>query len=177
MRKVALGVALLVVIGGFCAPAAAAVEYVKVCSLYGAGFFYVPGTDTCINPVTGDMRTQTEFGTRRFVSDIANRVAVTESEIAALQDAQQALRARFDAAFRDQADGIAIAMALESPDLAGSEHFGFKVNWGTYENSNAFGVTFAGVLAENANNRLTLSGGVAFTGNNIGGHAGLQFSW
>ncbi|RJF68634.1 porin [Rhodopseudomonas palustris] len=27
---------------------AKAVEYVKVCSLYGAGFYYVPGTDTCI---------------------------------------------------------------------------------------------------------------------------------
>ncbi|WP_247990946.1 porin [Bradyrhizobium sp. 186] len=26
---------------------AAPVEYVKVCSLYGAGFFYIPGTDTC----------------------------------------------------------------------------------------------------------------------------------
>src|SRR5260370_22637195 len=24
------------------------VEYVKVCSIYGAGFWYVPGTDTCI---------------------------------------------------------------------------------------------------------------------------------
>ncbi|MFH1342050.1 MAG: porin [Pseudomonadota bacterium] len=27
---------------------AKAVEYVKICSLYGAGFWYVPGTDTCI---------------------------------------------------------------------------------------------------------------------------------
>src|SRR5689334_6405089 len=27
---------------------AKAVEYVKVCSLYGAGFFYIPGTDTCL---------------------------------------------------------------------------------------------------------------------------------
>ena len=27
---------------------AKAVEYVKVCSLYGAGFYYMPGTDTCI---------------------------------------------------------------------------------------------------------------------------------
>jgi len=27
---------------------AKAVEYVKVCSLYGAGFYYIPGTDTCI---------------------------------------------------------------------------------------------------------------------------------
>ena len=26
---------------------AAPVEYVRICSLYGAGFFYIPGTDTC----------------------------------------------------------------------------------------------------------------------------------
>ncbi len=31
------------------APGYAAVEYVKICSLYGAGFFYIPGTDTCVN--------------------------------------------------------------------------------------------------------------------------------
>jgi hypothetical protein len=27
---------------------AKAVEYVRVCSLYGAGFYYIPGTDTCV---------------------------------------------------------------------------------------------------------------------------------
>jgi Porin subfamily len=27
---------------------AKAVEYVRICSLYGAGFFYIPGTDTCV---------------------------------------------------------------------------------------------------------------------------------
>src|SRR4030081_214412 len=27
---------------------AKAVEYVRVCSLYGTGFYYIPGTDTCI---------------------------------------------------------------------------------------------------------------------------------
>jgi Porin subfamily len=26
-----------------------AIEYVKICSLYGSGFFYIPGTDTCTN--------------------------------------------------------------------------------------------------------------------------------
>jgi hypothetical protein len=30
---------------------AKAVEYVRICSLYGAGFFYIPGTDTCIKLV------------------------------------------------------------------------------------------------------------------------------
>ena len=27
---------------------AKAVEYVKICSLYGAGFYYIPGTDICM---------------------------------------------------------------------------------------------------------------------------------
>ncbi|MBX9740438.1 MAG: porin, partial [Beijerinckiaceae bacterium] len=27
---------------------AAPASYVKVCDAYGAGFFYIPGTDTCI---------------------------------------------------------------------------------------------------------------------------------
>src|SRR5690349_24549179 len=33
------------------------VEYVKVCSLYGAGFYYIPGTDTCIK-LGGFIRTE-----------------------------------------------------------------------------------------------------------------------
>ena len=37
--------------------------------------------------------------------------------------------------------------------------------------------TFAGVIAEGAAGRLTLSGGVAVAGDNVGGRAGLQFSW
>ena len=34
----------------------AAVEYVKVCSSFGANFMNVPGTDTCYNPTTGETR-------------------------------------------------------------------------------------------------------------------------
>jgi len=44
--------AALVAVGGAQAAdlpvKAKAVEYVKVCSLYGPGFYYIPGTDTCI---------------------------------------------------------------------------------------------------------------------------------
>jgi Porin subfamily len=46
-RPIALGataaLAALIATPGRAAP----VEYVRVCSLYGAGFFYIPGTDTC----------------------------------------------------------------------------------------------------------------------------------
>ncbi|MGB7257197.1 MAG: porin, partial [Pseudolabrys sp.] len=31
-----------------CRRSAKPVQYVKICSLYGAGFYYIPGTDTCI---------------------------------------------------------------------------------------------------------------------------------
>jgi len=37
------------------------VEYVKVCSLYGAGFFYVPGTDTCLK-IGMYLRSDTFYG-------------------------------------------------------------------------------------------------------------------
>ena len=37
------------------------VEYVKICSLYGAGFFYIPGTDSCLK-IGGYMWYEAEFG-------------------------------------------------------------------------------------------------------------------
>ncbi len=39
---------------------AKAVEYVRICSLYGAGFFFIPGTDTCIK-LGGYLRVDTTF--------------------------------------------------------------------------------------------------------------------
>jgi hypothetical protein len=36
------------------------VEYVRACSIYGAGFWYVPGTDTCIK-IGGFVKLQTEY--------------------------------------------------------------------------------------------------------------------
>src|SRR5437773_432316 len=44
---------------------ASPVEYVRICSLYGSGFAYIPGTDICLNIQTGDARQATEGGTWR----------------------------------------------------------------------------------------------------------------
>jgi hypothetical protein len=41
---------------------AKAVEYVRVCSLYGAGFYYIPGTDTCIK-LSGYLRVDMTINT------------------------------------------------------------------------------------------------------------------
>src|SRR5712691_7590189 len=36
------------------------VQYVKICSLYGDGFYYIPGTDTCLK-MGGFLRVQAEY--------------------------------------------------------------------------------------------------------------------
>jgi hypothetical protein len=44
---------------------AKAVEYVRICSLYGAGFFYIPGADTCIK-LGGYLRVETAFNSTHY---------------------------------------------------------------------------------------------------------------
>src|SRR5689334_18645179 len=41
---------------------AKAIEYVKICSPYGVGFYYIPGTDTCIK-LAGYLRAETGLAT------------------------------------------------------------------------------------------------------------------
>lgn len=45
VAAIAAGFAAMIATPGHAAP----VEYVRICSLYGAGFFYIPGTDTCVD--------------------------------------------------------------------------------------------------------------------------------
>lgn len=46
--------------------AAAAVEYVRICTIFGSGLYYIPGTDTCVNPATNDAREVTSGGVWRW---------------------------------------------------------------------------------------------------------------
>jgi hypothetical protein len=41
-------------------PVPAAVDYVKVCDTFGAGFFYIPGTETCLD-ISGRVRFRVEY--------------------------------------------------------------------------------------------------------------------
>ncbi|WGR72965.1 MULTISPECIES: porin [unclassified Bradyrhizobium] len=53
---------------------AKAIEYVKICSLYGAGFYYIPGTDTCIK-LGGYLRADTVLATSSDFSGALGGVA------------------------------------------------------------------------------------------------------
>jgi len=60
------------------------VEYVKVCSLYGAGFYYMPGTDLCIK-VGGWVRAEAAYGANGnmtwgpFNGNVNNRTTSNEA--------------------------------------------------------------------------------------------------
>lgn len=56
------------------------VEYVKICSVFGADFFYVPGRETCVNASTGEERVVTEAGMITTDSELARRVRALESD-------------------------------------------------------------------------------------------------
>jgi hypothetical protein len=47
------------------------VQYVKICSLYGAGFYYMPGTDTCLK-VGGYVRAEYDINAKGSFSPIIN---------------------------------------------------------------------------------------------------------
>lgn len=161
-RLVSLG--FLTAASGFSVPALAApVEYVRVCTAYGANYYYSPGTDTCINANTGETRRLTEDGVIAGKTALASKVDDIDSRV------QRAF------------EGASVASALTSPDLVQGEHFGVRVNWGNAGQSNAMGITGAAVLGEGfmpgGNGRLAGAAGVAFSGKTVGGNAGLQLTW
>jgi hypothetical protein len=81
----------------------------------------------------------------------------------------------------DNAEGVAMAMSIQNPDLVGEERVALKVGWGTFSGEHAMGVTVAGVVLPDIGLgiRLGLAGGAAFglSEGNVGGQAGFQLSW
>ena len=64
IKSLILGSAAVLVAGGAAQaadlPVAEPVDYVKVCDAYGAGYFFIPGTDTCLK-IGGYARTEATF--------------------------------------------------------------------------------------------------------------------
>ncbi|MDR3476156.1 MAG: porin [Devosia sp.] len=148
-RTLALA-ALILAASPFGAAQAAPVAYVRVCTLYGAMYYYLPGTETCVNANTGRTKTKTEYG----VVD-----GVTQTE----QDALDAL------------EGAAISMALPGTVVDPGKHFGVSAHFGTFEGQNALGVGGAFRLNDN----VTFDGGVGvgLSYHTVGGRAGFNISW
>jgi hypothetical protein len=79
--------------------------------------------------------------------------------------------------YRDRvlSEGIAMAFAMDAPDLQAGETFAVSGNWGTFEGDHAIAAGFAARLAPN----VTFNGGIAAGSGEgtLGGKAGLRFGW
>ena len=82
------------------------VEYVKVCSLYGAGFYYIPGTDICLK-VCGYVRYQANYGTS----------SITAGPFAGAQHLQQPSWRRRTSAMRART-----IIGIDTPPADGIRH-------------------------------------------------------
>jgi hypothetical protein len=96
----------------------------------------------------------------------------------------------YDALSKNQA-GVAIAMTVATPSLQSGEKFGVALNWGTFEQSQAIGISVMGVIGRSVlteGDRLALTGsyggsirsqsfGGRTTSSAHGGRAGVQLTW
>src|SRR4051794_16610956 len=60
---------------------AKAVEYVKICTLYGVGFYYIPGTDTCVK-LGGYLRAEVALNAGGNYNGSYNSVAGANNRLA-----------------------------------------------------------------------------------------------
>jgi hypothetical protein len=139
-------------------PSAAAVEYVRICSLFGASYFYSPGTDSCINAITGEVKTQTAFGLMRRQTYFTARVRALESDYCdrcfaavrangAIAHSEQVTGAtrvgvgRFEVQFAKPVTQCAVNATLGSPDANGSQQLPGVITVGRAPNATNTGVS------------------------------------
>jgi hypothetical protein len=106
----------------------------------------------------------------QILDDHSEHLAQLDSQVAGLQNQMFNLGRRMDKAYA----GIAMAMAMESPQVDPGHKFGVSMNWGTFEGYNAG--SFNGKFRFDDN--ISLTGGFGFAEKGtVGGRAGLQFQW
>ncbi|MGO1164044.1 porin [Brucella sp. C7-11G] len=72
------------------APEPEAVEYVRVCDAYGAGYFYIPGTETCLR-IHGYVRYDLKGGDNVYATTSKFAADVVESELKLTGDLKDAV--------------------------------------------------------------------------------------
>lgn len=139
----------LLVLSGFVSASAKAepVEYVRVCDAFGTGWFYIPGSETCLNASSHETRTMTEDG-----------VVVGESE----------LRSRFESAF-------AINLAIPTAYVEQNHNFAFAMNLSLIEGNSAIGAS--GAMRLNEHTTFNGGIGADPATGMVGGRAGFNVSW
>lgn len=127
------------------------IEYVRTCDMFGTNFYYSPGTDTCVNAITGETRKVTD-------GDV-----VVSGETDVLKAA------------KDANEGVALSLALPNATVDSGKTFGAAANFGTFNGESAIGVS--GAISPT--DGLTINGafGMGLSRGTVGGRAGINYSW
>jgi hypothetical protein len=138
-------------------PKVAPVEYVRVCDVYGAGFFYIPGTDTCLK-LSGYVGADRGNGVRfEFQAGNNQYIGLRSREVIGLpfSGAEKNTETGFlDGPLRCPTTGNCIipvtpeqASAFGIPDIVGNVRP--DLGWGTFQVAGGFGdFQYGGSVAE-----------------------------
>ncbi|HWG03505.1 MAG TPA: porin, partial [Beijerinckiaceae bacterium] len=158
-RSLLLGSAALLVVAAGAQAAdlpsrkAAPVQYVKICDAYGAGFFYIPGTDTCLR-VGGYVRAEYQYTPGQSIRSVATG-AVTQISSAQDQTGME-MRGRIDVDARTQTNWGTVQTVVQ---LRGTNTDGIRSSSGTSNFSTAY------VPNGNSSSALTMERGyIRFAG-------------
>ncbi len=129
---------------------AAPVEYTKICSIGDVVGFIVPGTDTCLDPMTGKTAIATSSGAAYGLSPMA--MSIDRS-----------------------LEGVAIVTALPTAIIEPGKTYAIAVDLGTFDVYDAIG--FGAAVKLNDNFQLNAAVGAGFTGHTGAARIGANFSW
>jgi hypothetical protein len=129
------------------------------------------------NSLTADDLAANSVTASELADDAVDTAAIQDNAVT-WDKLSSGVRNRID----ENTEGVAIALALQNPDLVGNETFGLSVNWGGFDSSNAIGIAATGVLAHDflgGGDRLAIAGGVGFglDKDTVGGRVGAQLTW
>lgn len=146
-------------------PGHAVVEYERVCSIYGAGFFYIPGTETCVN---AQQTVQSQFDIARQITRAATGTAMAASLVNPfLPDGTNYAISTHWAVFDGQHAAGAVGMIRIQGNLSLTMGIAFGLDRGSLTSTSARTATEFGVAlpAQSWSDIRAL------------GRVGLQYSW
>jgi Porin subfamily len=121
-----------------------AVEYVRVCDAYGAGYFYIPGTETCLK-ISGRVRYQINYNNNTFLyNDLNGDGVFTPGEPTAEGWKKQAqAMLNFTAKSDTELGTLTSYIEMEANGLSGNEGGGVITDDANFALNRAFSFTHA----------------------------------
>lgn len=146
------------------ATSAHAVDFVRICTSYGSDFYYSPGTDVCVNAITGLTKQDTLSGT------VEGKTVYRAKADQAVADAHHATTRAYDALA-----GTTVAAAMPSAVVDSGGNFAMSGSVSQFAGFKSVG--FGG--AAKVTRGLSLTGGLGSSVDNgiVGGRVGFNLSW